>query len=119
MNCDVANAEGRRPSLADERGPGDHLGDRSRRRERLEGACARVVVEVDEWSLPVPDALRQGLHERFQITRPIDGRDEHGAVLDHHDEVGHAVHDDGRIWRVHDVVARVDRVDVAWHALPA
>ena len=40
--------------------------------------------------------LGQGVHERFQIARPIDRRHEHGPFSDHHDQPGHAVHDDRR-----------------------
>src|SRR5262245_50985600 len=66
-----------------------------------------------ERSSPLPNIRRERLHQRFQITRPVDGGDEHQTILDHDDEVGHTIHHDAGVWRVHDVVVRIHGIHVA------
>src|SRR5262245_22523714 len=57
-----------------------------------------------------PNVCRQRLHQRFQIARPFDRRDEHEAVLDDDYEVGHTIHHHAGCGRVDDVVVGVDGV---------
>src|SRR5512143_3713184 len=72
-----------------------------------------MTGESRSWrpSLALAHTARESVHERLQIGRPIDGRDQHHAVLHDDDEVRHTVHHDRRAGGVNDVLTRVDGVD--------
>src|SRR5215207_7603318 len=64
-------------------------------------------------SFALSHSAGQGVHETFQIARPVHRGDEHQAVFHHDYQARYAIHHDRRRRRVHYIVARIDRIHAA------